>query len=99
MLNRHGTRLDIGTPEDVAELDAVEAMHRGSGVGQVDDAMYDFQHRHSQQQQQQHYTFWPQQQQQHSQSHEMPVGLRGAIRRSMTTGSNASSNSDTPQPH
>ncbi|KAH9600827.1 hypothetical protein LSM04_007674 [Trypanosoma melophagium] len=59
MLNRHGTRLDIGTPEDVAELDAVEAMHRGSGVAQGEDVTYEYQHRHSQQQQQQHYAFWP----------------------------------------
>ncbi|SCU72324.1 uncharacterized protein TEOVI_000390000 [Trypanosoma equiperdum] len=35
MLNRHGTRLDIGTPEDVAELDAAEALRR-----QYDGAPY-----------------------------------------------------------
>ncbi|KAF8280989.1 hypothetical protein TcYC6_0027710 [Trypanosoma cruzi] len=65
MLNRHGTRLDIGTPEDVAELDAVEmALRQEDGIsfggsGLLTERVLNYEHqqqqRQQQQQQQQHY--------------------------------------------
>ncbi|KEG09645.1 hypothetical protein DQ04_04881020 [Trypanosoma grayi] len=72
MLNRHGTRLDIGSPEDVAELDAVEALQRrGEGVSLGGNCMMPEQElgheRH-------HFSRWSNSQQQQQQQ-QLPVGM------------------------
>ncbi|RNF09837.1 uncharacterized protein Tco025E_06911 [Trypanosoma conorhini] len=69
MLNRHGTRLDIGTPEDVAELEAAErALRQEYGRPHYGGGSFlerDLYEQHQRQQQQQHYYGrWTQQQQQ-----------------------------------